>query len=120
MLYILISYQYNLLDNLSGIKEVGYYSHSGTLNKTVYSCGNILVYSFKLIQGTLLEANASLLIFVKEVKVKANIIGVVDSGEIAISSDINKNAIIYGSSKGKTTTKDSHCFGIVFVEYNNN
>ena len=64
-----------------------------------------------------MEANASLLTFVKEeAKIKTNIIGVVDSSEIAISSDINKNAIIYGSSRGKITTKDSHCFGIVFIE----
>ncbi|WP_293958315.1 hypothetical protein [uncultured Fusobacterium sp.] len=75
-----------------------------------------MVYSFKIPANTELTSNIPFLTFTTKIKVLANIIGVVDSSEIAISSDINKNAIIYGSSRGKITTKDSHCFGIVFIE----
>ena len=108
---------YYLLGNLSKVKQTGeYYSHSALSNKNIYISNNILVYSFKIPANTELANKVALLTFTNKIKVLANIVGVVDTAEITVISDINKNAIVYGSSMAKTLTKDSHCFGIVFIE----
>lgn len=75
-----------------------------------------MVYSFKIPANTELANKVALLTFTNKIKVLANIVGVVDTAEITVISDISKNAIVFGSSGTTTLKKHAHCFGIIFIE----
>ena len=73
------------------------------------------MYSFKIYPNTILESNEILITFTDKILVLSKMIGVVDSGEFAIISDVENNCIKFGSSQKFTTTKNAHCFGIIFI-----
>ena len=93
-----------------------YYSNQAVGNISVFLSSNIMIYSFRIVGGTELTPNIPFLTFTNKIKIKANIIGVVDSTEFAIMSDIQKNNIYHASSFTKTLRNNAHCFGITFIE----
>ena len=58
----------------------------------------------------------ALLTFTKKIKIKSEIVGVVDSNEFTVISNIELNAITHGSSFQSDINKTSHSFGILFIE----
>ena len=105
------------LDNLIKITRTNQYSSNQKIsNLSVYISSNILIYSFRLLGNQQLTSWETLLTFTEKIKIKSEIIGVVDTGLFSIISNIDSNAIIHGSRFDNNITKASHCFGIVFIE----